>query len=290
MRPIWQGFLKLSLVSCAVELHNLVTQSERVSFRTLNRETGNRVKRLYIDAQTEEPVYSEDQIKGYEIADGEYVTVEEEEIDAIAIESTHTIDVHSFCEAEEVDPIYLDTPYCLVPESGAGEEAYSVIRDAMAESGMAGLGTIVLHRRERPVLLQPREKVILMTTLRFNYEVRDLQEIAGSIADVSVDREMIELANHIIQSRTADFKPEEFSDRYEEALVDLIKAKQDGRPLPAPKAERPPNVVDLYEALRKSLASEHRRGRNAGSAGAKPTRKSAASRSPKRTIHRRRAG
>ena len=255
MRALWEGFLKLSLVSCAVEVHSLLRQSERISFNTLNRKTGNRVRRLYVDAETREPVAPEDQVKGYEISEGDYVMLEDEELDSIALEATRVIDIHSFCRPDEVDPLYLDTPYALVPEPGAGEEAFALIRDAMDVSGMAGIGSIVLHRRERPVLLQPRAGILVMTGLRFNYEVRDIGEIAATVEQISAEPEMVALASHIIQARAAPFAPETFADRYEEALIDLIKAKEAGRHLARPPVSLPANVVDLYEALRQSLAA-----------------------------------
>jgi len=255
MRALWQGFLKFSLVSCAVEVHGLVRQSERLSFNTLNRRTGNRVRRLYIDAETGDAVPPEDQVRGYEVAEGDYVTLEDEELESIALESTRVIDLHSFCRPEEIDPIYFDTPYALVPEPGAGEDAFALIRDALDASGMAGLGSIVLHRRERPVLLQARAGVMVMTALRFNYEVRDLQEIASEVEQKSADPELVALASHIIQTRAAPFAPATFIDHYEEALTRLIKAKEAGRALPQPPLALPSNVVDLYEALRQSLAA-----------------------------------
>lgn len=255
MRALWQGFLKLSLVSCAVELHSLVRQSERISFNTINRKTGNRVRRLYVDAETGADVPPEDQVKGYEVAESDYVLLEDDELDAVALEATRVIDLHSFCRPEEIDPLYFDMPYALVPEPGAGEDAFALIRDAMDASGMAGLGSIVLHRRERPVLLQPRSGVMVMTALRFNYEVRDLQKIAANVEQKSADPELVALASHIMQTRAVAFAPETFTDRYEEALISLIKAKEAGRTLPQAPLALPPNVINLYEALRQSLAA-----------------------------------
>lgn len=265
MRALWEGYLKLSLVSCAVELHSLIRQSERISFNTLNRRTGNRVRRLYVDAETQEPVEPPDQVKAYEISEGDYVALEEQELDAVALEATRVIDINSFCRPEEVDPLYLDTPYALVPESGAGEEAFALIRDSMEASGMAGIGSIVLHRRERPVLLQPREGIVIMTALRFNYEVRGISEIASTVQQIAPEPEMVALASHIIQARAAPFAPETFTDRYEEALTELIKAKEAGRHIPQVSVSLPANVVDLYEALRQSLATA-----GPGGAGAPP--------------------
>ncbi|MGK2286806.1 Ku protein [Pedomonas sp. V897] len=293
MRALWEGYLKLSLVSCAVEVHGLLRPSERVSFNTLNRKTGNRVRRLYIDAETGAPVDPEEQVKGYEIAEGDFVVLEEEDLDSIALEATRVIDIHSFCRPEDVDPLYLDTPYALVPEPGAGEEAFALIRDAMDASGMAGLGSIVLHRRERPVLLQPRAGILLMTALRFNYEVRDIGEIAGTVTPISAEPEMVALASHIIQTRASPFEPETFTDRYEEALLDLIKAKEAGRHPARPALSLPANVVDLYEALRQSLATsgggEKRGGSQAKRAG--DVRRGTASRKspPRQRASRRKA-
>lgn len=268
VRANWKGYLKLSLVSCAVALYPAVSSSSRVRFNTLNRETGNRVKRQFVDAETGEPVESEDQVKGYQIGKGAYVVVEDEELEAIRIESTHTIDVESFVPREEVDERYLDTPYYIAPDDKVAQEAFAVIRDAMKEKGMAGLARVVIARREHMILLEPLDKGLLGTTLRFPYEVRDEKPYFEDIPDVKLPAEMRELAAHIVEKKTAHFDPSKFEDRYENAVIALVKSKQTGKPVEMPKAPQPSNVINLMDALRKSIGAEKGEARK----GAEPKR------------------
>jgi len=259
-RPSWKGYLKLSLVSCPVVLYPATTTSERVSFRTLNRETGNRVRRQYVDEATSEPVEPDQQVKGYEIGKREYVLVEEDEIKAIQLESTHTLDIEQFVSRSEVDELYLDTPYYLAPDDRVGQEAFAVIRESMADSGMVGIARVVLFRRERIVMLEPRDRGMVATTLRYANEVHAAEAYFEEIPDQAVPAEMADLAKHIIGRMTGEFTPSRFEDRYEQALVDLIRAKQAGTtPAPQPVA-RPSNVVNLMDALRRSVAAETAKG------------------------------
>ena len=255
-RANWKGYLKLSLVSCEIALYPATSASERVRFNRLNRQTGNRLKQLLVDAQTEEPVDRADQIKGYQVGKNTYVQVEDEELDAIRIESTHTIDVESFVDIDEVDKRYLETPYYIAPEGTVGLEAFTVIRDAMRDKGKAGLGRVVISRRERIVLLEPLDKGILATLLRYQYEVRDDAEYFEDIPDVEIADEMRDLAAHIVERKSAKFDPGKFEDRYENAVVDLLKSKEAGRPVDVPEAPRPSNVISLMDALRQSIAAE----------------------------------
>jgi DNA end-binding protein Ku len=256
-RPAWKGYLKLSLVSCAVELSGATTNSEKVSFRTLNRKTGNPVKRQYIDGVTGKPVLDEDEVKGYEIGDDEYLLVEDKEIEAVQIESSHTLNIDSFVEKQSIEQIYLDTPYYLAPADKVSEEAFAVIREAMARKKMAGIARIVLYRRERPAVIEPLGKGLLLTTLRYDATVRRPDEVLGDIPDTRIDAEMIELATHIIDKKTASFDPSQFEDHYEDALMELIKSKQAGKKPPKVQAApRRGNVVDLFDALKKSLAGD----------------------------------
>jgi DNA end-binding protein Ku len=277
VRPAWKGYLKLSLVTCSVELFNATTQSEKVSFRVINRDTGNRVRRIYVDAETGKPVDEEDQVKGYEVGKDEYLLIEEEEIEAVQIESSHTLNLDGFVRKDEIDPIYLDTPYYAAPADEVSEEAFAVIRDALSDKKMAGMARIVLYRRERPVVIEPRDRGMLLTTLRFDKLVRKPKEIFADIEKAEVDDEMLDIAAHIIDRKKMKFDPSKFEDKYEEALVELIEAKKAGRKPPAPKpAERPSNVINLFDALKKSLASAE----DGASKGAKaPTRRKPAARS-----------
>jgi DNA end-binding protein Ku len=265
-RANWKGYLKLSLVSCAVELFPASSTKERVSFNLLNRETGNRLKRQLVDSETGEVVESEDQVRGYEVAKRDYVIVEDEDVDKVAIESTHTIDIESFVPRAEIDEVYLDTPYYLTPDGKVAEEAFAVIREAMRAKKVVGLGRVVLHRRERIVMLEPRGKGIAARTLRYAYEVRDDEDYFDDIGDVTIAGEMLDLAEHIIDKKLTSFDPTRFEDRYQNALIDLIKAKTGDRPAPKMAAPaKPSNVINLMDALRKSIAAEKKE-----SAPAKP--------------------
>src|SRR5690606_22268046 len=250
-------YLKLSLVTCAVELSNVVTHAEKVTFHILNRETGNRVKRIYVDAETGDPVEPEDEIKGYQVEDGEYIQIEEDEIAALQIESSNMLDLDGFVDKASIQPIYLDTPYYLAPADKVSEDAFSVIREAMAVKKKAGLARIVLYRRERPVVIEPLGKGMVLTTLRYDSTVRQPDTVFDEIKTVKTDKEMIELAEHIIDKKATTFAPSEFDDKYEEALIELIRAKKAGRKAPKAKAAaKPSNVVNLFDALKKSLAAD----------------------------------
>ena len=201
-RPNWKGYLKLSLVSCPVALFPATTTSERVSFRTLNRATGNRLRRQLVDEQTGEVVESEDQVKGYEVGKGEFIQVEDDEIKSVQVESNHTIDIEQFVHRTEVDQLYLDTPYYLTPTDRVGEEAFAVIRDAMGTEKMVGLARVVLFRRERIVMLEPRGKGITVTSLHYANEVHQAAGYFDEIPDLELPRQMLELATHIITKMT----------------------------------------------------------------------------------------
>jgi DNA end-binding protein Ku len=275
-RASWKGYLKLSLVSCAVQLYPASTSKERVSFHMLNRETGNRLKRLMVDSETGELVESENVIKGYEIGKRQYLHLEDEEIESVAIESTHTIDIERFVPRDEIDQTYLDTPYYVAPDGKVAEEAFAVIREAMRERDVVGLGRVVLSRRERIVMLEPREKGLVAVTLRYAYEVRSDEEVFDSIADVKLEADTLDLATHIIDRKLAHFDPSRFEDRYQEALLEVIKAKAANRPAPKLEAPRPSNVVNLMDALRKSIEAER------GTPQPAPSKK-AAERTPKKS-------
>jgi DNA end-binding protein Ku len=252
-RSSWKGYLKLSLVSCAVALYNASSSSDRVSFNTLNRKTGNRLKQNMVDSVTGEPVDTADRVKGYQVSKGQYVMVEDTEIEALKIESTKTIEIETFVPAAEIDEIYLDSPYYLAPDDKVAEEAFAVIREAMTRKKMVGIGRIVLARRERMLMLQPRDKGMLATTLRYPYEVRAGSEIFDEISDVKLPGEMLDIAQEIINRMSGHFEPETFTDRYEEAVVSMLKAKQAGQTFTVPEPSQPANVVNIMDALKKSL-------------------------------------
>jgi DNA end-binding protein Ku len=275
-RANWKGYLKLSLVSCAVALYPATSSSGRVHFHTLSRGTGHRVKRQFID-----PLESDEQVKGYEVGKGSYILIEDEELEAIRIASTHTIDIESFVPRKEVDEIYLDESYYLTPNDGVGVEAFAVIRDAMKEKGLVGLARVVLYRRERLLMLEPRGKGITGTLLRYRNEVRDEADYFDDVQDVKVPKDMLQLAEHILDTKKAKFDPSKFEDRYETALKKLIAAKQSGKKLPSAPEPKPTNVINLMDALRKSVQAE--RGSAAtGQRGKASGRRASARAAPKR--------
>jgi DNA end-binding protein Ku len=255
-RAIWKGYLKLSLVSCAVAIYPSTNSSSRIRFNTLNRRTGNRVQRQFVDSGTGEPVEPEDQVKGYQIGKGSYIIVEDEELDALKLESTHTIDIEAFIPRAEVDERYLDTAYYIAPDDRVAQEAFAVIRDAIRDKGMAGLGRVVMARRERLLLLEPLDQGLVGTTLHSAAEVRDESSIFDEIPDIAYPKEMRDLAAHIIDGKAAHFDPKMFEDRYENALIELVRSKQEGHGTKAVSTPRPSNVVNLMDALRKSIAAE----------------------------------
>src|SRR6266704_1877823 len=227
-RAYWKGYLKLSLVSCPIALYPASSSSERVSFNRINTKTGNRLKQQMVDADSGEPVDKEDIKRGYEYAKGQYIVVEDEEIDKIKIESTHTIEIDNFVPRSEIDDRYLDSPYYISPTDQVGQEAFSVIRDAMREKQMVGLARVVLTRREHVVMLEPFDKGLLATTLRYPYEIRDHADYFEDIPDLKLPAEMLKLAAHIVDNKAGHFDPKAAEDHYEKALVDLLKNKQAG--------------------------------------------------------------
>jgi DNA end-binding protein Ku len=252
-RPSWKGHLRLSLVSCPVALYTASSSSERVSFNTLNRQTGNRLKQNMVDAVSGEPVDIADRVKGYQVAKGQYVMVEDGDLEALKIESTKILDIETFVPAAEVDEVYLDSPYYLAPDGKMGEEAFTVIREAMTKKKMVGIGRVVLSRRERMLMLAPRGNGMMATTLRYPYEVRQDGEYFETIGEGKVQPAMLDIAQEIIGRMSGHFEPESFTDRYEEAVVAMLKAKQEGQTFTVPEAPEPTNVVDIMDALKKSL-------------------------------------
>src|SRR5580692_3470524 len=256
-RAYWKGYLKLSLVSCPIALYTGSSSSERVSFRQINKKTGNRLRQQLVDEVTREPVEGEDKGRGYEYAKGAYIQVEDDELDAVAIESNHTIEIDSFVPRAQVDERYLDSPYYIIPDDQVGQEAFAVIREAMRGKGMAALARVVLAKRERVIMLQPWDKGVMGTTLHYPYEVRDAGEYFDDLPNIKVAPDMLKLAEHILEGKEADFDPSHFVDHYEEAVVEMLKQKQAGIKPPKGKAAEPPrNVINLFDALKKSVAAD----------------------------------
>jgi len=258
-RPNWKGFLKLSLVSCAVALYPATTTSQRIRFNIINKKTGNRIRNEVVDAETGEPVEPEDRVKGYQFEKGQYVLVEEDELDNVALESTHTIEIEEFVAMADVDRIFLDESFYLVPQDEVAQEAFAVIREAMRKEQLAGLARVVIYRREHLLLLQPRGKGLLATALRYKNEVRNEKDYFDDIENIKVPADMLKLAVHILETKKGHFDPGKFEDRYENALQDLIKAKRAGKAPPVVSEPRPSNVINLMDALRRSAQGERRR-------------------------------
>jgi DNA end-binding protein Ku len=254
-RTFWKGYLKLSLVTCPVAMMPARSESEKVRFHTLNRKTGHRIQSRFVDAVTGKPVADADEIKGYPKGDDDYVMLEDDELDAVALESTRTIDIEVFAPRSSVGWIWYDTPHYLVPDGKIGAEAFSVIREAMKSTRTVGISRVVLYRRERAVLLEPRDRGIVLWTLRYGDEVRDEKEYFGRAKDDTSEPDMRALMEKLVKSRTTDWSPGLAKDPVQDELLAIIKAKQKGRK-PARKAEHPAsedNVVSIMDALRRSL-------------------------------------
>ena len=252
-RANWKGFLRLSLVTCPVALYPATSESEKISFNQLNRQTGHRIKYLKVDADTGDEVPNEDIVKGYELDKGQYIEVSKEELEEIALESTRTIEIDEFVDRSDIDPRYLIRPYYLRPDGKVGHDAFAVIRETIREMDKVAIGRVVLTNREHIIALEARDKGLIGTLLRYPYEVRSEQEYFDEIQDVKVTKDMLDLAKHIVNQKAGRFDPEKFEDHYESALVELINQKRAGkviRPKERPKGE---NVVDLMDALRESV-------------------------------------
>ncbi|UPK25791.1 non-homologous end joining protein Ku [Bradyrhizobium sp. 195] len=255
-RANWKGFLRLSLVTCPVALYPATSESEKISFNQLNRQTGHRIKYVKVDVDTGDEVPNEDIVKGYELEKGQYIEVSKDELEEIALESTRTIEIDEFVARSDIDPRYLIRPYYIRPDGKVGHDAFAVIRETIREMDKVAIGRVVLTNREHIIALEPMDKGLVGTLLRYPYEVRSEQEYFDDIQDVKVTKDMLDLARHIVNQKAGRFEPGKFEDHYETALVDLINQKRAGKiiqPKDRPKGE---NVVDLMEALRRSVGKE----------------------------------
>jgi DNA end-binding protein Ku len=281
-RAYWKGSLKLSLVTCPVALYPASTAVEKTRFHMINKETGNRLKQQMVDAETGDVVESDQKGRGYELKKGEYVEVEREELEAVQIESNHTIEIDSFVPSDEIDKRYLDRPYYIVPDGKAGADAFAVIRDAMKEQDRVALARIVLTNREHVVAIEPLGKGLLGTTLRYPYELRDESDYFDDIKSPKISKDMVELAGHILDTKAAHFDPSKFKDEYENALKALVRRKAAGKPVKAvERQERPDNVVNLMDALKQSL-----KGKAAAKQGRSTARRPTSHRRPAKKAHR----
>lgn len=265
-RPFWKGYLKLSLVTCAVAMTPAISESEKMRFHTVNRATGHRVRSRYVDAETNKPVPDDQQVKGYETAEHEYVMLEDEEIDAVALESTRTVDIDAFVPRDSIGWIWYDRPHYLTPDDKVGEEAFAVIRDAMASTDVVGVSRLVLYRRERSVMLEPRGKGIILWTLRYGDEVRDAQDYFAGLKDEKADPAATRLIKSLIDDRKLDWDPSMLRDPVQERLKEIVAAKRRKRPArkrdekPAPIPETAGNVVSIMDALRRSIEGDKKPG------------------------------
>jgi DNA end-binding protein Ku len=257
-RPYWKGYLKLSLVSCPIALTPATSSTEKTSFRQVNKETGNRVRYKKVDSETDEEVSADGIGKGYEVAKNEYLIMDDEELEAIQLESSHTIEIDQFVPFTQIDKRYYDQAYYIVPNDDVGVEAFAVIREAMTGKGMAALGRVVMSKRERVIAIEPHGKGLIGTTLHYAYEVRKADDYFDDIPDVTIAPDMLQLAKHIVDQKEGEFEPGSFRDHYEEALIEVIKKKQAHEPVrkSADRPSAPKNVVSLMDALRRSIAND----------------------------------
>ena len=276
-RAYWKGYLKLSLVSCPVALFPATSEREKISFHQLNKNTGNRIKYRKVDAETGDEVESADIIKGYQVGKGEYLQLDPEELEAIAIESKRTIEIDEFVPRKEIDELYQNNPYYIVPDGEVGQQAFAVIREAIRQEGMVAIGKVVFTSREHIIALEARGKGMMGMTLRYPYEVRKEDEYFDDIPDEKIPKDMLELASHIVESKAGHFKPEKFEDQYEDALKELLKKKQSGQKIEAPRDREPSKVVNLKDALRRSVETER-----AGGERRKPAPRAGDHRAPKK--------
>jgi DNA end-binding protein Ku len=263
-RPFWKGYLKLSLVTCPVAMTPATTEKEKVRFHVLNRQTGNRVVSRYIDSSDGAPVEEDDLVKGYPRGEDDFVLVEDDELEAVALESARTIDIERFAPADSVDTIWCDRAHYLAPDDKVGEEAFAVIRDAMKAARVVGLSRLVLYRRERPVMLKPRDKGIIVWTMHYADEVRDATDLGTELGEsgaLKADPQTLDLVEQVVEKLSAPWDAKLARDPTQEKLLDLIASKRKGQKRPAKKRAAEPqaetgNVINIMEALRKSLRAE----------------------------------
>jgi DNA end-binding protein Ku len=277
-RANWKGYLRLSLVSCPIALYPASSLSEKVSFNRLNRKTGNRLKQQNVDSETGEVVPREDIARGYEVAKGQYLIVEDEELDAVQIESTRTIDIDQFVPKSEIDERYIDSPYYIAPDGQVGQDAFAVIRDTIGKLNMVALGRVVLTRREHVIALEPKGRGLMGLTLRYPYEIRDEASYFEDIPELKLPKEMLDLATHIVNTKSGHFDPSLFQDRYENALIDLLKKKEAGETIEPSREVAAPRVVNLMDALRASIDAEKKKAPAPSTEARRPAKRKASQR------------
>ena len=257
-RPYWKGYLKLSLVSCPVALYPATSEREKIQFNQINRKTGNRIRYLKVDEETGKEVEVDDIVKGYEVAKGQYIELEPEEFEAIALESKRIIDIDEFVSRDDIDDLYFNNPYYIIPDGEVGRQAFAVIREAIKKEGMVAIGTVMFTTREHIIALEARGKGLVGVTLRYPYEIRKEADYFDDIPDEKIPKDMLELASHIVESKTARFEPAKFQDHYENALIELLKKKRAGRKVERVADRAPPKIINLMDALRRSAKGKKR--------------------------------
>ena len=256
-RAYWKGYLRLSLVSCPIQLFPATSEREKIRFHQINKKTGHRIKYCKVDTETGNQVDAEDIVMGYEIGKGKYIEVTEDELEAVAIEGTHTIEIDQFVPRDEIDVLYLNHPYYVTPDGEIGQQAYAVIREALKKESMVALGRVILTTREHVIAIGPRGRGLLGVTLRYPYEIRKEADYFGDLPNERVPKEMLDLATHIVTTKAGHFHPEQFEDHYERALRELIQRKQRGEKIEKPRERPSAKVLNLMEALRQSASAGH---------------------------------
>jgi DNA end-binding protein Ku len=282
-RAYWKGYLKLSLVSCPVTLLPATSEREKIRFHQINRKTGNRIKYCKLDAATDEPVSDDDIVKGYEVGKGRYVEITEDELEAVAIGSTHTIEIDQFVPRDEIDQLYWNTPYFISPADEFSRQAFAVLREAIRKESMVALGHVVFKMREHVIAIVARGRGMLGVTLRYPYEIRNEADYFEQIPEEKVPKDMLDLAAYIVERKAGHFAPERFQDHYENALKELIKKKLHGERIEKPQERSPATVISLMDALRKSVAADPRGSAVGARRAANPRRRAPAKRSKVRT-------
>lgn len=280
-RAQWKGHLKIGELTCAVGLYTAASTSDRISFHMINEKTGNRLKREFVDSETEEVVERDQQVKGFETGNGDYIIIDPEEVASVIPDSDKMLEAEAFIPCGNIDDVYFDKPYYLVPVDNADQDAFTSMRDALRKTSTTAIARTVLFRRMRTVLIRAHGKGIIATTLNFDYEVRSSKEAFKDLKKLKVEAEMLDLAKHIISTKNGEFNPGDFDDRYEAALAALVKAKAEGKSLPKPKPVKVSKPNDLLKALQQSAGMGKATPKKPKAANANPGNKPTASKSKK---------
>jgi DNA end-binding protein Ku len=285
-RAQWKGHIKIGELSCGVGLYTAASTSDRITFHTINKATGNRVRREFVDSETEETVDRDQQVKGFDVGDGQYIMIDPEEVTAVIPDSDKMLEIESFIPCSDIDDVYFDKPYYLVPTDDVSQDGFAGLRDALKEAGVTAITRTVLFRRMRTVLIRAHGRGLIATTLNFDYEVRSSDEAFKEMPEIKVEGEMVDLAKHIIGTKKGDFDPAKFDDRYENALAELVKAKAEGKTLPKPKPVKVSKPNDLLKALRESAGMGDAKPKKAANANARKPKKATAGKSSAKAAHK----